>query len=604
MNQQTLGDIVRKQEQEFTRGTTHPSKYVAHSMFETLARTEAYLNSKHITGETDSRGRLKPFFNIVTAMANVWFKGTDIDRKQIKLWAKNRKQWINSFFINLVLQDWMKHENFGIFLNEWGRVQSRHNSAMLKFVENSSGLHISVVPWNRLIVDSIDADAAPKIEVLELSEAQLRKRIKTHKYDRDQVEKLIETKKERETIDKKKKDNKADYFKLYEIHGELSESLITDNEKDEDCVWQMHVKSFVGGKERSKKEYDDFTLFKGREDGDPYMLTHLLKEDGRTLAIGPVEMAFDAQWIQNHGMKSIKDQLDIASKLLMQTSDPQFLGRNVLDELEHGDVLIHMPNQPLTQVYNASHDIVSWQNYAIQFKQVGREAAGISDALLGVQPKSGTAWRLQESILSESYSLFEIFTENRGLDIDRMLRERILPSLLKKYDHNEEIAALLEKNDLDKIDKLFIKNTAIRNTKKKLTEQILDPNAPPVTADMQTQMIAQETQNLQSDLQDMGNQRFFKPDEVSWKEQLKDTEWDIEIDITQEAHDMQAMLATFNTALTMVTKPGFDQNPKAQAIVGRILELTGAMSPVEFNAIPAAAPTMTGGGSTTAIPIK
>lgn len=589
---ETIGEIVRKQESELIRGSTNISKYVTHSMFETLSRVEAYLNSKHITGETDSKGRLKPFPNIVVAAANIWFRATDVDRKNIRLYAKNRKQWINSFFINVLLQDWMKRENFGQFLNDWGRVGSRYNSAMLKFVENDGGLHPSAVPWNRLIIDSVDADAEPKIEVLELSEGQLRERVKTHGYDKEQVKKLITSKKARETLDKRKKDNKADFYKLYEVHGKLPLSLLTDQDKDdEEYVQQMHVVSFVGGRDgKREKEYDDFTLFKGREDEDPFMLTHLLKEDGRTLAIGPVEYLFDAQWMQCHAAKSIKDQLDIASKLLMQTSDPQFLGRNLLDELEHGDILIHLPNQPLTQVHNASHDIVSWQNYAIQFKEIGREMVGISEAMLGAQPKAGTAWRLQETILTEGYSLFEKFKQNKGLDLEKILRKIVIPYLLKKYDTDEEIVAVLEKNDLEKIDSAYIKNTAIRNVNKKIFDNMMSENEPPIGSEQQLAMIAQEEQGLRQELQQFGNRRFLKPSEVSWKKQLEGLEWDIEIEITGENVNLTEMLTTLNTALKMVTLPGFDQNPKAQALVGKALELTGAISPAEFYAIPSASP--------------
>jgi hypothetical protein len=586
---QAVGEIVRKQEQEYTRGTTTISKYVSFSMYETLSRIDAYLNSKHISGETDSKGRPKPFLNIVVAAANIWFRATDVDRRHIKLWSKNRKGWINSFFANILLQDWMKREGFGQTLNEWGRVLSRYGSAMLKFVKNSSGLHVSVVSWSRLIVDSVDADAAPKIEVLELSESQLRERIKTNGYDKEQVEALIQAKRTRETLDNRKKDTKADYYKLYEVHGNMPLSLL--GEDTEDYGWQMHVISFVGGKKKGDKEYQDFTVYKGREDGDPFMLTHLIKEDGRTLAIGPVEYLFDAQWMQNHSTKSIKDQLDIASKMLLQTADPQFLGRNIVDQLEHGDVLIHMPNQPLTQVHNASHDIVSWQNYAVQFREVGRELTGISETMLGAQPKAGTAWRLQEALLNESYSLFELMTENKGLDIEKILRERILPYLFSKYD-DEEVAAVLEKNDLEKLDRLFIRHEAAERVNEKVFQNLealaRGEDVQPISPGDQEALIAEEEQNLQLQLQEFTNQRFIKPSEVSWKKQFKDVEWDVEIDVTPEAHNMQEMMTTLNTALRLVTAPGFDQNPKAQAIVGRLLEISNAMSPVEYYSLPPA----------------
>ena len=80
-----LGALVRDLEQNFISGTTKISKHVDVSLNENIERIEAYLNSKHTTGEYDSMGREKPFFNIVRAAVNVWFRATDIDRKDIMI---------------------------------------------------------------------------------------------------------------------------------------------------------------------------------------------------------------------------------------------------------------------------------------------------------------------------------------------------------------------------------------------------------------------------------------------------------------------------------------------------------------------------------------
>lgn len=597
LDDKTVGEVVRKQENEYIRGNTTLSKYVTHSMYDTISRIDAYLNSKHISGEKDSKGRMKPFINIVVAMSNIWYRATDIDRKNIKLWARSRTQFINSLFANIILQDWMKRENFGQFLNDWGRTQSRYNSAAIKFVENSSGLHISVTPWNRLIVDPVDMNAAPVIEVLELSESQLVERIETHGYEEDQVKALINAKRTRETLNKQQKDSKNDYYKLYEVSGRMPSRYLEDGK--DGYEWQMHTISFVGGRDnRGNKEYDDFTLVKGPLSGNPYMLTHLIKEEGRTLAIGPVEYLFDAQWLQNHSAKSIKDQLDLASKILFQTGDPQFLGRNFLDSLDSGDTLIWDMTKGdagrITKVDNSSHDIVSWQNFALQVKELGRETVGISESMLGIQPKSGTAWRLQEAVLNESHSLFELMTENRGLDLEHMLRTRILPYLFKKYNNADEIATLLEKNDLEKIDQMFIRSEARRKVNEKIFQNlesiVREDNVEPITPEGRDQMIAEEEQALQDQLRELGNQRFIKPSDVTWKKQFEGVEWDIEVDITSEAHNMAEIAQTFNTALKVTMDPNFAQNPQAQAIIGKLFEVTGAMSPVEYQSIPQVKP--------------
>lgn len=107
----------------------------------------------------------------------------------------------------------------------------------------------------------------------------------------------------------------------------------------------------------------------------------------------------------NHSQKSIKDQLDLASKLIFQTADANFIGQNALSSIETGDILIHNVNQPLTQVNNNSHDVTSLSNFGQSWKALGSEINGISEAMLGIAPKSGTAWRQTEALLQESYSL-------------------------------------------------------------------------------------------------------------------------------------------------------------------------------------------------------
>ena len=100
---------------------------------------------------------------------------------------------------------------------------AQFNSAVVKFVESKGELHPMVVPWSRLIVDPINFDQNPKIEILELTEAELYGRVNTHGYDADMVERLCDAVQARELTDKTKQDQRNNYIKLYEVHlnGEL-----------------------------------------------------------------------------------------------------------------------------------------------------------------------------------------------------------------------------------------------------------------------------------------------------------------------------------------------------------------------------------------------
>jgi len=586
-----IGSLVRKLETNFVNGTgTLMSKFVNLNMYDELNTIDAYLNSKHISGEFDSLGREKPFFNIVIAAANIWFRATDIDRKNIRLKATKRGDVITSFLANAKVQEYMKKDNFGQFLNDWGLGLARYGSYVSKHVEQNGELYSMPIPWNRIIVDAIDFENNPKIELLELTPAQLKKK---KGYDKEMVKLLVNAVSDRELSDGQKKDNLDGYIKLYEIHGEMPLSFLTGNPKDEDeNVQQMQVISFVESKEKGR--FDDYVLVKGREDKDPYMITHLIKTDGYTLSTGAVKGLFQSQWIMNHTTKSIKDQLDLASKLIFQTSDGNFIGQNALTAIEQGDIMIHALNQPLTQIANNSHDITSLQNYATQWKQLGNEINGISESMLGITPPSGTPYRQTEQLLQENHSLFEIMKQNKGLALEQMMRKFIIPYVKTQLDTTDEIVATLDTYGIDRIDEIYLKNEPVRRTNRRLVQEVIragENGAEMPNIDTQQQIMTEETANVQGELNDMGGQRFLKPSEEpdkTWKDIFKNYEWEAEVEITPENSNRAEALTTLNSLLTVAANPVTAQalqTPTGKLIVNKILNATGEVSEMELSTI-------------------
>ena len=576
--QNPLGGVVRKMENDYINNSTTTSKYIDWSMYEDICKIEAYANSKHTSGDKDAMDRDKPFFNIVTAAENIWFRATDIDRKNIRIKSPYQKDIIASFLATAKLHEWMNKENFGMFLNKWGRSLARYGSSVVKFVPQDGKLHCKVMSWGNLIVDVVDFNNNIVIEKIELTEAQLQKRVETHGYDKEMVEALCDAKASRTTLDRQQKDTKSDYIKLYEVHGEMPLSYLTGNEEDEDTyVQQMHVISFVG---KGRGKFDDYTLVAGREKKNPYMITHLIEEDGQTLAIGAVKHLFEAQWMMNHSAKLIKDQLDLASKLIFQTSDGNFVGQNALTAIQTGDIMIHAENQPLTQLQNNSHDITAIQNYASQWKVLSQEITSTPDSIAGNTMPSGTAYRQVAILNQESHSLFEIMTENKGLYIEEMMREYIIPFLKTQLDTKDEVKATLSDYGVEKMNTLFIKDETNRITKKLILEPLLKGElAPQVDTDM-------VQQHVQNSLELQGEDRYFVPDDTgdkTWKDIFEDFEWNCIVEVTAENTDKEATLTTLNTVLqTIAGNPMILQDPNAKMIFNKILEETGRISPLEI----------------------
>jgi len=578
----TICEQIRALEDNDRLGTTTVSKYVEINLREDIDKTEAYINSKHISGDKDSMGRDKPFFNIVTSARNIWFRATDIDRKNIVIRGTKEKDEIPAFLATIKLQEWMKKSLFGHFLNDWGLNLATHGSSIVKFIEKDGELSAQVMDWNNMLVDAVDFENNIKVEKLWFTPAQLRKQ---KGYDQDFVKELLESTASRTTIDGQTKDNKADYIPVYEVHGELPLSLLTDKEEDEETyVQQMHVVCFQKSKENG--EFDDYTLYSGKEAKDPYMLTHLLKKDGQTYSGGAVKNLFEAQWMVNHSQKQIKDQLDLASKIIFQTSDGNFVGQNVMSSIENGQILNHKQGEPLTMLNNKP-DIGAMQSFKADWQNIASQINGISEAMQGQNAPSGTAWRQVQALLQESHSLFELMTENKGLYIIDMMTEYVIPYFKKQLNNSDEISMVLEDYQIQQIDAKYLPNEVIRrlNEKKKaviLSGEVYDPTQE-----------AGDTTTIEEAIKGNlnGTQRFIKPSDVesvTWRELFKDLEWKLDIDVTGEAKDTQGALATLSTVLqTVSANPMVLQDPNVKMIFNKILGLTGTVSPLELSTVQA-----------------
>jgi len=590
---QTVCEIVRKAEENFTTGTTTISKYVQHNLYLVIEKIHAYLNSIHISGRTDSLNRIKPFFDIVTAAVNIWYRATDLDRKNIRFKTQKNEKQMQTFFANALLGDFMRKSNFGQFLNDWGLTSARYGSAVPKFVEKDGELISETVSWHNLIVDAISFDNNVIIEKLWLTPAQLRK---NKNYNQEFVKQLIDNASPRETMDNVQKDNKSEYIEVYEVHGELPLSLLkqvkgedVEEEDDDTFIQQMHAVSFVAKRvpDIDEEYFDEYTLYAGKEAKSPYMITHLIPEDGRTLSKGAVERLFEAQFMVNHTIKQIKDQLDLASKLLFQTSDGNLAGQNVLKNIQSGDILKHAKNEPLTKIANDATDTGALMAFKNDWTFLSKDITSTPDATRGNTQPSGTAYRQVAALIEQSNDLFEIMTENKGLYLEQMLREYILPYLKKKMDTTEEITAILEDYEIKQIDARYVPNEVIKRTNKKLINKVLAGNI--VTPEVQAMEAQEQEQKLKEELGIMGNQRFFKPSDIdtkTWKEALEDFEWEVEVEITNENSDKQAVFANINALLQMLANPNFTaflQTDDGRMIFNKLLSEIGTFNPIEMS---------------------
>lgn len=587
--EKTIPELVRELEQNYIGGKpTKLGKYVEFDQYENIEKINAYINSKHVSGPVDSKGRDKPFFNIVNAVVNIWYRATS-GKLSIHVQATKSSDILGSFLATIKLQEWIKKERVMVFIKQWGRTLAKYGSAVVKFVDLGDKLVPSVVQWNHLISDAIDFKNNPKIEKLYFTPSQLKANVA---YDKETVQALIDAQSTRKDLEGNTMDNLPNYIEVYEVHGVFPLSNITEKPEDDDKYeQQMHVVSFVG---QGNGEYADFTLYRGREEKDPYMITHLIEEQDRAQSIGAVEYLFESQWMVNHESKAIKDQLDLVSKIVYQTADDTFVGRNILTELDNGDVLTHAANEPITQVNNSTDDYSSLQAFANEWRLNGQELTSTPDAVRGNTQKSGTAYRTQQLVTTQASSLFAEMVESKELAIQDMMTEYILPFLKRQFDTTEEISDILDDYQIKKIDAMYVPREVRKRVNQNIKENMfaklrkdLDGDMTGLTRGDVFQQMQSEQEQLTQSLKEMGNQRFITPSEmedIKWKDVFKDLEWGLGVKI--DRRDDETVLTTLNTIFQNLVNPATSQfitTPKGKLLFNKILSIAGAVSPIELS---------------------
>lgn len=574
--QKSICGIVREMEANDSIGVVKLSKYVSFNQRERINTTFAYLNSKHLSGDKDHLGREKPFKQIIIPVRNVTYRSTDIDRKNISIGAETNKDVIAALLASVNFQQWMKKENFGQYLNDWGLELSNHNAAISKFVTKGKELIPRVMNWDKMIVDPIDFYANPQIEKIDFTPADLKKQ---EGYDKEAVDNLLDNLTTRKTAEGMDKDDNSNYITVYEVHGEFPLSFLTDNEEDDDTyVQQMHVVCFQL-KEGTRDEYEEYTLYRGREKQSPYEIDYLIKQDGVTYPGGVVQELEQSQWMVNHYEKLLKDKLD-GQKDIYQTEDQSFTGRNATTDVENNDILTYEVGKPLTKINNEVN-IAPLQSAGSAWMTVANLIGGISEAMI-TTPKAGTAWRSLQAQLQEAHSLFELMRQNKGLGLIKNLRKYVIPFWEKTLNNRDEIMGILEDHQIKQIDSKYVPSEVNRrlNKKKKdaiLSGQIYDPA-------MEQQDAAEIGMEVQSELQ--GNRRPVKPEDgLTWQDEFANLNFqNLDIDVTGEGKDFEGSSETFKSILGFLANlQGRPMTPQEELIFNKMLINTRIVSPLEMS---------------------
>jgi len=509
-------------------------------MDDTINKIELYRASKFKSGDKDSQGNKKYFFNIINPQCGHATKNIDLDRKDIRVRAVEGKDRIKAMIYSAELKYWMRRENTGVLLNKVSENLPIYGSVVLKKV----GDKIKHIPLRYLKFDpavsskedSFDLQSSYVIEEHHLQPAEL---LKMKAWDSDAITETI----------KKFRESKEKDITIYEYYAEFpnKELGIKGN------GYSLGV-CMIAVCDSDKHAYEE-VLYKEKLDKFPYKKVDYLRIEGRALGLGIVEMLMDAQQRWNEMANQKATSMKLSSKHLFQTRDTT-VESNIMTDLLNGDII--KVNSEITPIANEERNLAAYRQEEANLLHVIRSLANAFEVVTGESLPSRTPFRLGAMMQQNAGKLFDFIRENLGMFLEETFKEWILPQFEAEIV-KEHIFELFDHDTIQ----LIVEKDINRRLNEAIKRYVLSEGDYPKKeeVDILREQLTSQTEDTQ----------FIKI-----VKGYLDFEKTIDIDITGEKTNAAAEIETISNLLQLLAQnPQIQQNPDLMKLLRALADRSG-----------------------------
>lgn len=410
-------------------------------MVETLKFIELYYNSKFESGDRDSRGFKKFFYNIVKPACDIASKFIDLDTKDIFLTAKEPEQDLKVWVMQQELMIWLKENKMDIFLNKlveaypkYGHIFSKKmkdgkwdnvNIHNLRFDPSSSGFKddlffYEVHDMTRGEIEDMNWNQPETIKAL--LESGEKKYVIYELYDREG--------------DHWKRQIKADLFLKKDVNGQLiraPEALANQESTD-----------YVPSKLLHEDEMNDIE--------ERYRELKWEELPGRRLGRGFVEYLSDNQIAENEAENLERRGLFFTSLHIFQTRDDT-VGRNVLTDVENGDIL--KMNSELIPVQTEERNLPAFNATRARWATNTERKTFSFDIARGEQLPSRTPLGVAQLSAGMVAGFYDLKREKLGIYIKDLILDNVIPAFKKDRSKEHILTVLSNTAGIEKIARIW-----------------------------------------------------------------------------------------------------------------------------------------------------
>jgi hypothetical protein len=542
-----------------------------------IKNIEFYGNSRYLNGQTDELGREKPFYNILNGICEVENAAKDIDTKDITATSDDGDHYVQSFLLTKDVYQWMKETNFAKTLNDMRDNHTRYGSLLVKKCYDADGsLKLELPEWKNVITDQVDIINNPIVEIHYMTATEI-----MDKSEWKNIQQAIENNKE----DGKNKFNSR--IPVYEVRGRFPLAFYkeidgsTPSKKDEMTFsFQLYYLAGLASDEvdsqvsaLNNSQFSDHLtpLYWENDIEQEYKYLARKRKSGRSFGTGVFEEGESAQVWTNDVVLKQQRAMEYTTKVVAQTASKKLKGRNMLTEVDDGQILEHEDGKPIEPItLLPSGGLSQYQNLIYQwFAQFEQATSAYAMQRGEVTTKN---FRLQSLALQQSGAVFQDLQEDLGIFITEIFNDWIMPYLAKQFNKQHILAHDFSMEELKEIDHNFSVNTANQQAAEKLLSGEL------VTAEDYEAFLKSADDSIKK----TQGKRFLDIP----KNYYKDLQTKVTINVTGEAKNKaQALESLTNIMMIYVKNPAAVQDPVLMQLFMKIVELSGAgISPVTLMA--------------------
>lgn len=506
---------------------------------DTLATIDLFYNSIFENGAFDDQGERKIFMNIMKFRTDVSAKQIDIDVKNFKFVPDDYASPFTAMFMGKDFKEWAKQSYFGEILNQCVEAFPKYGTVVLKKV----GRELEFVPLqslkNEQTADSLQTAKFVIEEHTDMYPWEIRE-MKDWNIEGLEME--------------------DDCVTVYERYGYVprwwlkSKGFSVSAGDDNEYVDAMVIVSFdaEGKNEEVKNEH----IFYAQEIKErPYQEAHWSRQHGRWLGVGVGEDLISNQRAKNIVVNLKRRGLSWSAKKLFQTKSTIESAKNLIRDVEDGDIIDVGVNGDLVQINTQNQHSGDFETFSTEWDRNADQKAFTYEVATGESMGSGTPYRLGVLLTDAVNSFFSFKREKLGLFLIRVMDKYLIPQFIKDMSSEDRIISYFSDDpgyeSLKQAAMDWVKSETIRTS-------LLFAGEP-----VDTNMIVQSIQPYEAVKQLLINLP---------KTLYRDAKVKFELDITGEATDTAAEVQTLTTVYQLLQQKG---DPRAEGILDMITKKVG-----------------------------